>query len=632
MQYANLVHFIQYMAISAPDAFLSVETWGKSVDVRGDVFRGGGDGSPSAFLLKSISDAKRICLLRELRELERSIERRIRDVQYQVRKSPETPVAANVLNLKDCEEICIPTLAKRWFGLTGTSTSPPPISKPIKELIRWALLPAVGGNLEFRRRVYLVSSLLMEVVRFANFGSGRARVQVVLMEYLTDFVMKGDVMDVDIDYKNIIWLFGDFIRSHLFSVANFLQRLISRGCFEDSQHKDRYLKLIVDLPVLDTGNHISNTRLELRKENDDMEAHEAERQETSEMMDLLRKIAPALFNASMSAADTFESRTVSRDEAGRLWKLFLDQSSRANSFVHSQVAKWIKHEYENYVVKSVAINAENWKKHISSLSAGSSLLSVEQYLMVVFVYENFEDLRGILELNLWLLVNRFDKKLNACIIETFRKYTYCFRYMNELGNIANTLWINRQSFVVHSSAGVNILENTFVSYLNTIYTWLSAEHREKWATFVTESQVPKVNKEPVTQDLSFRFGNSSDASRRILVYSILVMYKFAAANNATLTQKRVNMTVRVLQGYNDHGSFLDTHFGEILAGFLGDAPSPTTLPISASVSESWFANFAVQLILSQCCRVQTVVDKFLAPVVSQQFGQSKLEQRTVWTR
>ncbi|TPX74886.1 hypothetical protein CcCBS67573_g03854 [Chytriomyces confervae] len=664
-QYSNLVILIQYAAVSTPDAFLSPETWEMCADLRGDVFRGGGEKeggshaggavSLSSTSLKSLPAAERISIAQELRELEISIEERIQDVQYRVKVEGKSPITSNVLDLDDSSVVDIPALAQRWFELSDVHSASPAavdvrtLSKPTKDLIQWALLPDFAGKVEFRRRVYLVSSMMIEVVRWGSLNGRngtRGYLQVILMDHLKELVNRRpggtSVNASSSDYQRTLRLFGDLIRCSVFSLANFLQRLVSWGCLEDPELKNHYLQLILDLPVFEFGNNIVNARLELRIENEMLDLHEAEVAMLDTLQTCIRAFAPPVFENINAAVSDYSAKVVFPGSDALGWERFLERGSECNAFVKSQATKWMKQSYENFVVKSVAINADNWKKQISSLSPGSSLLTVHQYLVLVNVFDSFDDLKSILELNLWLLEHRGDKKLNIFIIDTFRKYHNCFRFMSEIKNIANSLWTHRQSFLVHSSSGSTILENPYVVYMQSVETLLSAENLGKWKQLIKDSQVSKPLKD-ISQEfneirdlkdnedaivsaissMSFRYGRNSDAAKRILSYSILVMSKFAAVNNSKLTQKRVKMTVRVLQGYNDHGSFLDTHFGNTLDRCFEPSISPAGHSIGPTLAEPWFSHFIVQLTLSQCCGVETIFNKFIAPVIAMQFAQSK---------
>ncbi|KAI9327038.1 hypothetical protein BDR26DRAFT_104099 [Obelidium mucronatum] len=304
-----------------------------------------------------------------------------------------------------------------------------------------------------------------------------------------------------------------------------------------------------------------------------------------------------------------------------------------NLFVKSVLSKWIKTGYELYVVKSVAINAENWKKQISSLAPGSSLLTVDQYMALSFFLEEMKDSRSIIELNLWLLSVKADKKLNACMIDSFLKYKRLLCYMGEASNVAKTFWENKQSFTVTAS----ILDNRFVSFLSSFSAFLPSEYLD---AFLHETLPPTSHaKDSITEfneirnlkdteesifsavsNLSFRYASSKEMVDRIFKYSLTTLSKISKENSDVFTQKRVQSIVGVLQGVNHQGRFLDKHIGDFLSSSLDLTPGAK---LDSFIGEPWMIHFLVQLLLAHCCSVETILMRFLLPVISHQFGTSK---------
>ncbi|KAJ3071282.1 RNA polymerase II mediator complex subunit [Podochytrium sp. JEL0797] len=615
IQYSNLVFMVQYVAIAAPDAFLS-PLWTDCEMLRKDIFRGSPDTT-----LQSMPQEMRTSVLRGLADLEKSIEGRIQQMRYQIRKGPERPVSVNVMNIQDSEALNISELMKRWFTLdtpTSSNLLQASISDRVDELVNWALLPVdLGGKWEYERRVYLVSSVLLEFIKADQTGAARGQIQLILMDILNKFAISwSNAMTDDNEERNqVIWLFGDFVRMSL---------------------NEQYSQLFLGLPVYEHGSHISNTRLELRNENDREEDNEAERTTLLKAKHLLKLLLPQVFsNAPLEDA---AGLGVSSDPASA-WSEFVSLQPFMNLFTKCMLAKWIQQGYEVYVVKSVAINAENWKKQISSLATGSSLLTPAQYMILITVFDQMLDIRSILELNLWLITSKADKKLNPFIIDTFRKYINRFRYMGELDKIAVTLWTNKKSFIISS----NIYENRFIMFLSSLRNSLEPANMAKWDEFVLESQLPhttsndnvsefsdirtlKDNEESIASaisNLSFRYGFNKAIVKRIFHYSIQFLSKFAADNSAELTRRRAQITVKVLQGLNHHGRFLDEHVGEYLDCCFEAVIPPASAAVVSAIKEPWILAFLLELLLSNCCSVETLVFKLVVPGIVHQFGSSK---------
>ncbi|KAJ3010080.1 UNVERIFIED_CONTAM: RNA polymerase II mediator complex subunit, partial [Siphonaria sp. JEL0065] len=625
MQYTNLVNMIQYIAIAEPDSFLS-PLWAACEPLRADVFRPAPDST-----LKLMPEHSRQLVLKDLANLEIYIDQRVMRMKYHMQKGPERPVSVNVMNIQDTETLNIAELSKRWFEV-GT------LADRIKDLIKWSLLPVdLGDKVEFERRVYLVNSLLLEFITTDKSGQARGQCQIILMDILNEFVlsqhneMRDESSDLS-EFEKMIWLYGDFIRTCVFSLANFAQRLISRGSFEHPELKGVYMRLFLVLPVFEHGNHIANIRLELREENDKAEESVLEENLLEEAKSVVRALLPEIYPTGHLDDEISIG-------GGKFLSDFNVLLPTMNDFVKSAFVKWIKTGYEVFVVKSVAINAENWKRQISSLSPGASLLSVHQYMTLIEIFELIADIRSILQLNMWLLTVKADKKLIPYILDTFWKYMVSFRYMGEAHAIATMSWANKQLFVVTSS----VLDNRFVCFISSLSGFLSVDQQE---AFTRDTQTPKLSAKDLafefneirnikdTEDsvasaisnLSFRYGGNPDVVARIFKYSISVLTKFAAENSLESTQKRIQSIVRVLQGINHHGRFLEKHIGDSFIACFDSSLNTGSSPLFDVIGDSWMLHFLVQLMLSYCCTIETLILKLLVPGISYQFTTSKPDQ------
>ncbi|KAJ3394752.1 hypothetical protein HDU84_006895 [Entophlyctis sp. JEL0112] len=246
------------------------------------------------------------------------------------------------------------------------------------------------------------------------------------------------------------------------------------------------------------------------------------------------------------------------------WSELAQLHSEMNNFVIRKVIIWMTRGYKQHVVKSIQMNVENWKTQISSLSAGSSLLNYDQYLTIVRILETMQDFRGIFE-----VADPFAPK--ADITPTSADSVGEFHEIRDLKDNEDSI--------------INAISN-----------------------------------------LSFKYGKYSDTPKRLLSYSLLVLSKFALGNNSKLTQKRVHMTVRVLQGYNHQSRCLDVIFGDFLDGcFETEGLSPTTAKIVPLFAENWAFGFVVRMILADCCSLDTIINRFVYPgIASTAVGHSPL--------
>ncbi|KAJ3097833.1 hypothetical protein HK100_005248 [Physocladia obscura] len=240
--------------------------------------------------------------------------------------------AFQVFNFKDIESLDISVLTKSWFSVSMNS-----MSHRIHEIIFWAISGAGGGGGrgennssqngyfddvyidELHHRVCLVSSVLQEGVNTNLFGLGQ--IQVVVMENL----------------------------------ANFL--------------KDKYVRMVLDLPIYEQGHWLINTRLELFLEHGISDVNvrikiyvsysfnrrtytktnaNLEISQTRSLADLKDICARLLFG--MFAID---SMPPTREEENTLWSQLILLSPSMNCFSRSQLILWLRDGYKLHVVKSV---------------------------------------------------------------------------------------------------------------------------------------------------------------------------------------------------------------------------------------------------------------------------------------
>jgi hypothetical protein len=99
------------------------------------------------------------------------------------------------------------------------------------------------------------------------------------------------------------------------------------------------------------------------------------------------------------------------------------------------------------------IDADNWKLAVST---GFSLVNLEDFILVCGLFEQLGDIRGLIEISLWMIAHSSDRRIFCYIIDTFQRHEVSFVVMGRTNKIFLTLfakvfywwkfnWISMQS-------------------------------------------------------------------------------------------------------------------------------------------------------------------------------------------
>lgn len=72
-----------------------------------------------------------------------------------------------------------------------------------------------------------------------------------------------------------------------------------------------------------------------------------------------------------------------------------------------------------FIHSLISIDTENWKEAVPT---GASLVNLEDFIILCVVLERLGDIRGLIEVSVWMLTNSAESNVYGYILNTFQRY------------------------------------------------------------------------------------------------------------------------------------------------------------------------------------------------------------------
>ncbi|RKO89590.1 hypothetical protein BDK51DRAFT_46789 [Blyttiomyces helicus] len=438
-QYMNLVYLVQYAIVSASDVAVAPKLWTASADIVREVMATPPPASMPQEVrsiveraLETLGTSVRVRNQTLLNELETPESGRGEWIEILDTLTPETGLdpllphlaaRRDVPALIDC--LCDWATTPHRKGLhrvyvTGRALAllvrPDPKGNSKEELSGSLNDPVGKGKASVREPK-------ADAAGNSIGGVHLARMQEILIGIL-ERGREGEGESANGEYhRRLCCLFGELVHLNIFSVAQFMHRLISRGELEkgrrDEPRAQHYLKLIEALPIDDAQQHLVNHRRVI--------LHGiAENSQPPPAVETVHAAisahVPHVFAASPISSAIAPRRDSPEDyPLARLDIPFLTLlETSLPRFWQVRVTDWVRTCVQSFVVDQ---NVDNWR---TMVAPGSSLLNARQYTSLVRILEALQDLRVLLDMSLWLILKTTERSLYYAILDVLRRHRFAF--------------------------------------------------------------------------------------------------------------------------------------------------------------------------------------------------------------
>ncbi|KZT24227.1 hypothetical protein NEOLEDRAFT_1067868 [Neolentinus lepideus HHB14362 ss-1] len=283
-------------------------------------------------------------------------------------------------------------------------------------LLCWCVTPLQYGD----NRTYATISLLLQWRDRAherawrrNVGAPTQLLQDLLFDWLDSSDMAGDPDNI----RAIAWLYGGLAKHDLFSYAEYLQRLISRGevGISDTESPSRHRTFLRWLPLQKSNSALVNQRkvilygVRVRETPEDAIEKELRKE--------VRALVPELFNGDAHVTPTYLS-SMTAACSGLINACRFEQIRT--------VRQWL---------------LPIMRKYIARHSADTPSLNITNvYCTIVALFELIKCYESIMEISLLALECVQTNEMITAVIETFRRHMNIWVCMNATGTITSALY------------------------------------------------------------------------------------------------------------------------------------------------------------------------------------------------
>ncbi|KAI9351731.1 hypothetical protein DFJ73DRAFT_830655 [Zopfochytrium polystomum] len=608
-QYLSLISLAQYTVLCAPDSFVNPSIWDSLKDFRPDVF-----GKPPPIFHPASREG---FLYGEIRKLEFRLHARVlalkssndivvRNPQFESTNRPELNIFA--------EDFPLAFVA-------------------IADGYRFDSSDSIGASLE---QLILsardASDILLNVAIISRAIEREPNLLESLQPALTSFLHKrlSAGNSTEKEFRNLLGFFTELSRRSLFSYSKFLQYLIARGDLDDEEATNPLRKFITCLPFFNA----SRAGLAYRSSLLYSKNGKAEKLSSDARIEDAKQIVVGVLKGMFKNGELNLYRSTNRKEATEGSLLDLKRLELAvstmSSFETQSVAEWLKGQITEFVVQSVVINVNDWKKHLSGSAPGSSMLTIDEFIASVRILEVLNVEHVILEICIWLITRSGEKGLLRYVIDALRRLYSRLVLTGEITAMFNGLWGHFNSL---QKAKFSSIECALQQFLLSLYTQPLLECPAVAKVALSELQQNKVNKPPkdnaaefpdirdlrdtdesiaaAVSNLIYRYSFNPDSTKRIFLYSIEMLKKISLAN-------QIDTVVEVLCQFNNSSGYLESVVQDYLLDLVANPskfPEQISNPLSPTQS-GWFLTFLFKLLLSKSLSVTIVVNSLLVPGVT----------------
>jgi hypothetical protein len=246
------------------------------------------------------------------------------------------------------------------------------------------------------------------------------------------------------------------------------------------------------------------------------------------------------------------------------------------------------------------------------VTTGCSLVNLEDFILVCMLFEQMGDIRGLIEISVWMLTHSTDRSMYCYIIDTFKKHEVAYVAIGRTNKIFMTLFGKHLELKEKNSVHVEILV-----YLLRITGYMAL-------SCVNDEQVLELNEDfrcvstPSKTHVEYR---PSDLPLNSDAYSQQAFFRKYSMSEEACSAIYEGMTAE-LATYSLHASSFESRrrmdeYCVILKGLANTFVSGIVLRGLRSRESGWNVAWIVSLLVNGCCGVAAVLQGFCLPVLNE---------------
>jgi hypothetical protein len=250
-------------------------------------------------------------------------------------------------------------------------------------------------------------------------------------------------------------MFSELGQAGVWSYQLWMQRLIATGSLEEAHQGDKellewYRMLLKGLPVYNAEVCHMNLRKNVLYGYEADEEDKIDNETLVKVKEELSSIVPGIFKEKKVVSLAYVP--FRKEEDLKRVDGVLDCGMR--HYCEVKLGEWIKTSVYANVLSEDEIDGDNWKLAVGT---GCSLINLEDFILICGLLERMGDVRGFVEVCLWMIVHAADRGIYDVVLDAFKRHEVSFVAFGRGNKIFTTLRVKYVELKEKDGVHVGIL-------------------------------------------------------------------------------------------------------------------------------------------------------------------------------